>query len=242
MVVTGDHREAVEAQYIAPQNAPGGHRIVSAVGVKARLEPGPCIHKFAIGIGAGDLAHHRGGGMQRDLVLGHSLVNGLHTRPTTDVGDARTLGDEGDFLAGFDQAHTHGVDTDVQQLCLGQSGGQFPVVFDTHVVELHADPPAHRDQFFDRGKIVVTLPVGIHELTPETLSPRLSAVDVGADGGRTVLGHHQAVTAPESTVNKSREVVDVVDRREQDGIDVLARHVVTQTIEACRHLLFRKGR
>ena len=80
------------------------------------------------------------------------------------------------------------------------------------------------------------MPIGVGQLTPETLPPRLPTVDVRTDGCRGLLGDHQSVRTPERAVNEIREVVDIVDRGKEDGIDVLAHHVGAQTPEALGHL------
>ena len=48
-IVAGDHREAVEAENIAPLDGAGCHGVMGAVGIDARLKPGPAVHELGMG-------------------------------------------------------------------------------------------------------------------------------------------------------------------------------------------------
>jgi hypothetical protein len=115
-----------------------------AIGVEPGLEPGPGVHQLGLREAFGNFPHHRLGGMQRHLVLGHLLTQGLDHRRPTDVGHLCTVTDKRLLLGRLDHAHAHARRTDVHQLGLGVAGGEFAVVLQVEVVELHADARGQR--------------------------------------------------------------------------------------------------
>ena len=50
--------ETIQAQDFSWPNKPIGHRVVSAVGIDARLKPGPTVHQFHEWITGDDLTYH----------------------------------------------------------------------------------------------------------------------------------------------------------------------------------------
>ena len=94
LVVARDHREAVDADNVALLQFARGHRVVRAVGIETGLHPGPGIHQRGVRVAPCDLAHHRPGRCQRDLVLGHALSDRLQRRSPADVGDRGAVADD----------------------------------------------------------------------------------------------------------------------------------------------------
>ncbi|MDT4846894.1 hypothetical protein FQZ97_809370 [compost metagenome] len=228
-VVAGDHREAVQAEDVALVHLARGHRVVRAVGVDAGLEPGPGVHQLDVGEGPGDLADHRLGGVQRDFVFRHLVMQRLDDGRPADIGDACAVADDRVFLGGLDHAHAHARRGDVDQLGVGVARGQLVAVLQVQVVELDADTPGLRQRLLDGDEVVVALPVGVDDVVrAHGAAPRLAAVDVGADGHRVFLGHHQGVGAAEGAVEEVGVVVDVVVGGEDRGVDVFRRQVGAQ--------------
>ncbi len=236
VIIAGDHRKAVEAQDVSALNAPGRERVVRTVGVETRLKPGPCIHELGLRESLGDFPNHGRGRVKRNFVLRDALAHGLDAGPAADVRDAGPLRDERDLLGGLDHAHSHDGGRHVHELGTGQRHAELGVILDAQVIELDAHPARTRHQLPHGNEVIVPLPVRIRELVSEALAPGLPAIDVGADGGASVLGHHQAVGPSERAVDEISEIVDVVDRGEKRGIDVRLRHERTQVREAAGHL------
>ena len=235
-VVAGDHREAVEAQDVAPLDPPGGDRVVGAVRVDPRLEPGPGVHQLDMGERAGDLSDHRLRRVQRHLVLRHTLGDGLHAGGASDVADAGAVGDDGDLLVGLEHPQAHAVGGDVDDLRAGQGGPDLSEQRHVDVVVLDAEAAIGRHQRLHGPDVVVTPPVGEHHVLAERPTPRLSGIDVRRDRRRLLLGDHQSVGAAERAVEEVGVVVDVVDRREQHRVDAPVRHDHTQPVESALHL------
>ena len=91
-------------------------------------------------------------------------------------------------------------------------------------------------------KEVVPVPVGIGEMLGDTPPPGPAVVEIGADDRVRVVGGDEPVVAAEAAVHVIREVVDVVDRREQTGVDRRPPHPVAQSAGPAIHLLARKRR
>ena len=127
------------------------------------------------------------------------------------------------------------------KLLPGRAALSFRHVDLVHVVELDADLAAVGDQLLYGAEVVVALPVGIDHVIAEGAPPGLTAVDVGRNGGRRLLAHHQPVVAPELAVEEVAVVVDVVVGGEEHVVDALGRHVSAQFGQARRHLGLGKG-
>ncbi|MNQ88908.1 hypothetical protein D3C85_1041970 [compost metagenome] len=200
-----------------------------AVGVDAGLEPGPGVHQLDVGEGAGDLAHHRLGGVQGHFVFRHLILQGFDHCGTADVGDTRAVADHGMLLDRLDQAHAHAGRGDIQQLRIRVAGGELVTVLQVQMVELDADAPRLGQGLLDGDEEVVTLPVGVDDVVgADGTAPWLAAIDIGADGYSAVLSHHQGVGATERAEQEIAVVVDVVVRGEDRRVYVFGGHVATQ--------------
>ncbi|MCY1410323.1 hypothetical protein D9M71_256890 [compost metagenome] len=228
-VVAGDHREAVEAEDVALVHLALGHRVVRAVGVDAGLEPGPGVHQLDVGEGPGDLADHRLGGVQRDFVFRHLVMQRLDHRRPADIGDARAVADHHVLFGGLDHAHTHARCGYIHQLGVRIAGGQLVAVLQVQVVMLDADAARLGQGLLDGDEVVIALPVGVDDVVgADSAAPRLATVDVGADADHVVLGDHQRVGAAEGAVEEVGVVVDVVVRGEDRSVNILRRQVRAQ--------------
>ena len=96
-----------------------GDRVVRTIGVDARLEPGPAVHQFGVGVALGDFPHHGVGGGQRHLVLGHAFFQGSHQGCGPDVAHLSTVGNELDLFGALDHAQRHAGRADIDKLDLG---------------------------------------------------------------------------------------------------------------------------
>ena len=210
-VIAGRHGKAVQAQNVAALDPARCNGIVGTIGVDAGRKPGPGIHQLHMGLAAADLAHHGLGRMQCHLVLRHAHGDCLQAGRAADVGDAGALANPGDLLVRFHHAHAHGRPAHIDQLRSGQRALQLAQVLGSDVVELDADPPAVLDQLLHGDEVVVPMPVGIGDAVAESAPPGLAAIDICGNRGLAFLRNHQAVEAPEGTVEEVAEVVDVVD-------------------------------
>ncbi|VVN62616.1 hypothetical protein PS685_04105 [Pseudomonas fluorescens] len=134
--------------------------------------------------------------MQRHFIFRHLIAQGLDDGRATNIGNPCAVANDGVFFRRLDHAHTHARRGDVHQLGLGIAAGELVAIEQVHVVELDTDAPRLGQRLLDRHKVVVALPVGIHDVVgAHGPAPRLPAVNIGADGHRAVLGHHQRVVA-----------------------------------------------
>ena len=242
-VVTGNHREAVKAEDIALVHLAAGDRVVRAVGVDPRLEPGPGVHQFGVREGTGNFAHHRLGGMQRHFIFGHLVAQGLDDGRATDIGNPCAVADDRMFFRRLDHAHAHARRGNIHKFGLGVAAGELVAIEQVHMVELDTDAPRLGQRLLDGDKVVVALPVGVHDVVgAHCAAPRLATVDIGADGHGAVLGHHQRVVATKRAIQEIAVVVEVVVRGEHRGIDIVLRHIRPQLALAVGVLLGRECR
>ena len=242
-VIAGDHRKAVQRKDVATLQFARRDGVVGAVGVEAGLEPGPGVEKLAVGPDLGDLADHRGGGMERDLVLRDADGDCLDAGGSADVGDAGHLFDMGDLLGGFDHPEAHRRGRDIDEFHVGKLGLEQGQRVDGDVVELDAEPFYCAGQAADGVEVVVAAPVGVGDVfAAEGAPPRLAAVDAGADRGGDVVVDEQAVAAAELAVEEVGIVIDAVVRGEERGVDVRRGHVGADGVETAAHLGGGEGR
>ena len=241
-VIAEDHRKGVQRQDLARPHLLVGDGVVGAVGVDARLEPGPGVHQFDEGKGVGDLADHRVGPGDGDLVFGHARPDRARDRPSADVADPRAFADQLVFFGRFDRPHPHRGLGDVHEFHAGQRGFQLTAVIQRDVVELDPQPLDARRQLAHRAIEIVAPPVGIGDVAAETAPPGLAAVDARADGGRGARGDDHAVFPPERAVEPARIIVDAVIGREQRRIDAVLVHPAAHIVLTPLHLGIGKGR
>ena len=118
-VVAGNHGKTIQTQDVALLHPAGGDRVVCAVGVDARLEPGPAVHQFGVRVALSDFPHHGVGRGQRHLVLGHAFFQGSHQGCGPDVAHLGTVGNELDLFGALDHAQRHAGRADIDKLDLG---------------------------------------------------------------------------------------------------------------------------
>ena len=240
LVVAGNHREAIQAEDVAGPDHPRGDRVVGAVGVDARLKPGPGVHQLGVGVAPRDFPHHRLGRVQRDFVFGNALTDCLHTGASTHVADRSASTNQGVLLLALHHAHAHGGGADIDESRLRQRHRKLVAVLEGDVVELDPYPGPCRNEFANRDEEVVLVPVRVDEVVAETLAPRLSVVDVGADCRVPLRGDDESVAATEGAVDEIREVVEVVDGSEEHRVDRLFRHVLPKLRDPRAHFLGRE--
>ena len=190
-----------------------------------------------------DLADHRGGGMEGDLVLGDADGDGLDTGGAADVGDARHFFDMRDFLGGFDHPEAHrgaAMSTNSMSRELGLEKVQR---VDRDVVELDAEAFDAAGQAADGVEVIVLAPVGVCDVpAAEGAPPGLAAVDAGADRGGDVMVDEQAVAAAELAVEEVGVIIDAVVGGEERGVDPARGHVGAHCVEPAAHLGRGEGR
>ena len=181
-----------------------------AVGVDAGLEPGPCVHQLDKGEGIGDLADHRVGRCDGDLVFRDACLDGRHAGRAAHVADARTLADQLVFLDRLDRPHPHRRLGDVHEFNAWQRRFQLAAIVQVDVVELDPQALDARRQLPHRAIEVVAPPVGIGDIAAKAAPPGLAAVDARADRGGRAVGDDHAVFPPEIAVKPARIIVDAV--------------------------------
>ena len=82
------------------------------------------------------------------------------------------------------------------------------------MIKLHSNNSSGvwTDKFSDSFKEVVSLPVSVDQIVPESSPPRLTSVNESGDGGGLPFqSHHQTVRTAEGAVDKVGEVARVLD-------------------------------
>ena len=240
-VVAKYHREGVEREDVAGLDQFVGDRVVRAVGVDARLEPGPGVHQFNEGEALGNAADHGRCRGQRDLVLGNAGLHRLHQRAPADGTHVGALADQNMLLGRFDGAKRHGRSRAVDKLDTGEMLFQQHLQIEVHLVELDAEALDAGQQVLQRGEIAVTAPVGIGDVVADRASPGLAAIDRCRHGGHAVAGQDRAVAPPELAIEEAGEITDIVIGGEQAGIDAGLVHARLHGVAAARHLAVGKG-
>ena len=138
-VVAKHHREGVEREDVSGLDKFVGDRVVRAVGVDARLEPGPGVHQLDEGKALGDAADHGRCRGQRDLVLGNAGLHRLHQRAPADGAHVGALADEHMLLGGLDGAKRHGGGRAVDKLDTREMLFQQHLQIEAGLVELDAE-------------------------------------------------------------------------------------------------------
>ena len=152
------------------------------------------------------------------------------------VANQRTL------LGGLDHPHAHRRFPRIDELRVRQLRFQLRPRRAGHVIELDSYPAATRTQGPHRDEEVVPVPVGVGDAVREAAAPRSAVVEVGADNRVGVVADHETVVAAEAAVHVVREVVDVVYRREDTGVDRGLFHPGAQGRESPIHLRAREDR
>ena len=97
-VIAEHHRKGVEREDVAGLDHLVCHRVMRAIGIDARLEPGPSVHQLDKGKAVGNAAHHGRCGCQCDLVFRHAGLYRRHQRPPTNSAHIRALADQHMFF------------------------------------------------------------------------------------------------------------------------------------------------
>ncbi|CAI8186807.1 MAG: Uncharacterised protein [SAR116 cluster bacterium] len=97
-VIAEHHWKGVEREDVAGLDHLVCHRVMRAIGIDARLEPGPSVHQLDKGKAVGNAAHHGRCGCQCDLVFRHAGLYRRHQRPPANSAHIRALADQHMFF------------------------------------------------------------------------------------------------------------------------------------------------
>ena len=93
---------------------------MGAIGVDARLKPGPGIHQIAVGIALCNFLDHGVGGMAGNELFRNTLRQSLHTSLPSDVCDLSAIPDQFDFFLTLDHPLLHHRFRDISKIRLRQ--------------------------------------------------------------------------------------------------------------------------
>ena len=153
--------------------------------------------------------------------------------------------DDFDLLSALKHSLTHGFERNIHKLrtiegifeAPAQEGGQR-IVLDAHALCTHARAT---EGLADALVVVIAVPVGIHDVVTVARAPRHTRIDIGGDRARALLRHDEGVVPTEVREEKVGVVLDAVETREHNSVEVLCGHDVPKTADAAFHVSVGEG-
>ena len=181
--------------------------------------------------------------MNCDLVLRHTLSKGFNHGGTAKVTNSCTLTDQCKFFSRLIHTKPHRNLTDINQFSAWQHRSELLVILQRQMIRFDSDGDSVTHQLLNPFKEIVLVPVRIDEIVvAESLSPRLCAIDIGADGRQPVRSDHTPIITPESGIYEVREIVHAVHRCQYHRLDLPCDHMPPHRSNTAVHFVVRKSR